>query len=126
MNRPRPTRAKPQPAQDFEALCRRCGRCCYAKLILDGHVVYTPYPCPHLDEHSRLCTVYDKRFEVNPQCVPAEEAIRNGLLPGDCPYVRELPGYVPPRERWTEQELALWAEQQEADRRRGQGGGRRS
>ncbi|NQT52306.1 hypothetical protein HQ576_09665 [bacterium] len=78
-------------------LCEKCGRCCYAKIILDGEVVYTPFPCPHLDEDTRLCTIYDRRDELNPQCLTIDMGIRMGLFPADCPYVRGLPDYVPPR-----------------------------
>ena len=85
-------------------LCEKCGRCCYSKLIIDGEVVYTPFPCPHLDEDSRLCTIYQRRHELNPQCLSVEVGIRLGVLPADCPYVRDLPDYVAPR--WlTRQEL---------------------
>jgi len=78
-------------------LCEKCGRCCYAKLIIDGEVVYTPFPCPHLDEETRLCTVYERRHEVNPDCLTVEMGIELGVFPADCPYVRDIPGYVPPR-----------------------------
>lgn len=84
--------------------CRKCGRCCYAKLILDGEVVYTPFPCSHLDEETRLCTIYERRHELNPQCLAVEVGIRLGVFPADCPYVRGLPDYVPPR-RLTRREL---------------------
>ena len=78
-------------------LCERCGRCCYSKLTIDGEVVYTPFPCPHLDEESRLCAIYERRHELNPQCLTVEMGIRLGVFPADCPYVRGLPDYVPPR-----------------------------
>ena len=79
------------------SLCERCGRCCYAKLILDGEVVYTPFACAYLDETTRRCTIYDRRHELNPRCLPVETGVRLGVFPPDCPYVRHLPGYVPPR-----------------------------
>lgn len=85
-------------------LCERCGRCCYAKLIIDGEVVYTPFPCPHLDEETRLCTVYERRHEVNPECLTVEIGVQLGLFPPDCPYVRDVPDYVPPRRELTAEE----------------------
>ena len=91
------------------ALCQRCGRCCYAKIILDGEVVVSPFPCDYLDEAARLCTIYDRRFERNPQCLPVEMGIRLGVFPPDCPYVRDLPDYVPPR-RMTRAELEALAD----------------
>lgn len=78
------------------ARCRRCGRCCFAKLIIRDRIVYTPYPCRHLDIDTRLCTVYEKRHEVNPECLTVERGIQLGVFPPDCPYVSDLPGYIPP------------------------------
>ncbi|MFP4055665.1 MAG: hypothetical protein ACLF0G_02215 [Candidatus Brocadiia bacterium] len=91
-------------------LCEKCGRCCYAKLIIDGQIVYTPFPCPYLDEQTRLCTVYERRHELNPQCMPVEMGIQMGVFPADCPYVREIPGYTPPRMELTGHELEAYAD----------------
>lgn len=91
-----------------EALCRRCGRCCCAKLIISGEVVYTPHFCKHLDPATRLCTIYERRFEINPDCMTVEEGIRCGVFPADCPYVQGIENYRPPREHWTAQERALF------------------
>jgi len=91
--------------------CLRCGRCCYAKLIINGQVVYTPFPCPYLDEATRLCTVYERRHEVNPCCLPVEVGIRLGVFPPDCPYVRDIPGYVPPRMGLTPEEIEAYADE---------------
>ncbi len=88
-------------------LCEKCGRCCYAKLIIDGEVVYTPFPCPHLDEQTRLCKAYERRHEVNPHCLTVEMGVALGVFPADCPYVRDLPDYAPPR-------MELTAEEREA------------
>jgi len=77
-------------------LCRRCGRCCYAKVIADGEVYYTNLPCPYLDTATNLCTVYERRHEVNPDCLTVEEGIKLGVFPADCPYVKDLPDYHPP------------------------------
>jgi hypothetical protein len=105
-----------------EAVCRRCGQCCHAKIIVEGEVIYSPFPCRYLDEQTRLCTVYERRFEANPDCLTVDEAIRLGALPADCPYVRDLPDYVPPRERMTEEEFQAWMEHKER-RRRASGSG---
>jgi uncharacterized cysteine cluster protein YcgN (CxxCxxCC family) len=98
-----------------EEKCLKCGRCCYAKLIVDGEVIYTPYPCPHLDEKTRLCTVYERRFEVNPKCLSVEEGLRIGVFPADCPYTADIPDYKPPREHWTQEDLELYAEVADED-----------
>jgi len=96
---------------DKEDICRQCGRCCCAKLILDDNeIVYLPYPCPYLDEHTRRCTVYEHRHAVNPNCLTLDEGIRLGVFPADCPYVADLNGYRPPREHWTQQDLELYSE----------------
>jgi len=95
---------------DGEDLCRKCGRCCYAKLLLDDEIVFLPYPCPYLDEHSRRCTIYPRRHEVNPECLTLEEGISIGVFPADCPYVANLKDYKPPREQWTQKDLELYAE----------------
>ena len=86
-------------------MCEKCGRCCYGKLILDGEVVYTPFPCPYLDEDTRLCTVYERRHEVNPDCLTVEMGVELGVFPPDCPYVRDLPDYIPPRLTLTPDEI---------------------
>jgi len=92
------------------SLCRKCGRCCYAKLIIDGEVVYTPFPCPYLDEATRLCAIYERRHELNPHCLPVERGIRLGVFPPDCPYVRDIPGYVPPRMGMTAEEIQAYTD----------------
>jgi len=91
--------------------CEKCGRCCAAKLIIDGEVVYTPFPCPYLDLGSGLCTVYDHRLEVNPQCLTVEVGVQLGVFPPDCPYVRHIGDYVPPRMALTDDEIDEFAEE---------------
>ena len=92
-------------------LCEKCGRCCHSKLIIDGQVVYTPFPCPYLDEQTRLCTIYERRRELNPECMTVAIGIQLGLFPADCPYVRDLPDYVPPRMAMTVEEVEALAEE---------------
>ena len=108
MSRPRPP-GNPdsghEPTKADPTLCERCGRCCYAKVIIDGEVVYTPFPCPYLDEDTRLCAIYERRHELNPHCLTVEMGIRLGVFPADCPYVRDIPDYTPPRMRLTREEL---------------------
>ena len=90
------------------ALCERCGRCCCVKFYLDDELVYTPWFCHFYDPETHLCTVYERRFEVNPHCLTVEEGIAAGVFPADCPYVRDRPGYRPPREAPTPEELELY------------------
>ncbi len=92
--------------ETHESLCRRCGRCCYEKLIVDGHVFTLTVPCRHLDEKTKLCRVYDRRHEENPRCLSVEDGIRWGVFPADCPYVRALEDYLPAEEGWLDDETA--------------------
>ena len=89
-----------------EARCRRCGRCCFAKLLVGGRILYLDAPCSYLDVETRLCRVYERRHELNPGCLTVEEGVRRGVFPSDCPYVADLPGYRAPIEDPTPEFLA--------------------
>jgi hypothetical protein len=107
------SRVEPKPESNR---CERCGRCCCAKLVTaDGEIVFLPVFCEHYDPETRLCTVYERRFEVNPQCLTVEEGIAAGVFPADCPFVRDLPDYRPPREQCTEEELELYVDAPDED-----------
>lgn len=97
-------------------LCRRCGKCCHKKIFIDGQVVYLPSFCKFYDPQTRLCTVYENRFELNPHCLTVEEGIQLGVFPADCPYVRDLPDYCPPREECTPRREPLGRTTQELER----------
>ena len=96
-------------------LCRRCGRCCHKKLFTGKELVYMPFYCDFFDEKTRLCSVYERRFEANPQCLKMDEAIEAGCLPADCPYVAGLADYRPPREECTADELREYLELTEGE-----------
>ena len=81
-----------------ETICEKCGRCCYRKLWIENKIYYTPTPCEYLDTETGLCTVYEKRHLLNPECLTVEKGIKLGVFPADCPYVRNLSDYVPPVE----------------------------
>jgi uncharacterized cysteine cluster protein YcgN (CxxCxxCC family) len=89
-----------RPAADpfDESLCEKCGRCCCRKFVLAGRVYFTPFFCDHLDRASRLCRVYSRRRQVNPECIPVEVGLRRGVFPADCPYAAGREGYRPPVE----------------------------
>ena len=93
---PKPLALDNQGTRAREEMCLRCGRCCYHKILLDGRVHYTSVPCQYLDTCTRLCQIYPRRFELNPQCLTLEEGIHLGVFPGDCPYVREILDYRAP------------------------------
>lgn len=83
--------------ENWEARCERCGRCCYEKLDVDGEIIYTDTPCEFLDLEKRHCTVYQIRHQERHGCMPInQEVLERGILPGDCPYVRDIPGYPAP------------------------------
>jgi len=77
----------------WEALCKRCGRCCFEKWIEeDGTVVETTTPCRFLDVATRRCKVYHKRFETGEDCIKlTPEVVRGAFwLPRECGYVEWL------------------------------------
>lgn len=88
-----------------DELCLKCGRCCYAKLIIGDQVIYTPFPCKYLDLSTHLCTIYEKRHKINPECLTVEEGIRLGVFPLDCPYVKDIADYKPPILHLSEDDL---------------------
>jgi uncharacterized cysteine cluster protein YcgN (CxxCxxCC family) len=79
-----------------EQLCNRCGKCCYYKTKVGKISVFTSNHCEYLDEKTNLCTVYENRFKVKPDCLPIEKAIEISALPNDCPYVKDIEGYEGP------------------------------
>lgn len=81
----------------WDERCRRCGRCCYEKVIFKGEIYYTPTPCEYLDPQSRQCTVYPDRHRLRPGCAPlTARNLRQGILPADCPYVADISDYPAP------------------------------
>ena len=85
-----------EASQAHEAKCLRCGRCCYAKLLVEDRIIYVDVPCRHLDVETNLCRVYERRHELNPDCLDVEAGTKRGVFPADCPYVRDVPGYRAP------------------------------
>ena len=85
-----------------EGLCTNCGKCCYKKVIVGRTVFITPFPCEYLDTDTHLCTIYDRRHELNPGCLSVEEGMKVSAFPEDCPYVPELApkNYKPARDGW--------------------------
>jgi hypothetical protein len=69
--------------------------------VIVGRTVYiTPFPCEFLDTAKNLCSVYDRRHELNPLCLDVASALKLHALPADCGYVPVYapPGYRPARE----------------------------
>lgn len=76
---------------------------------------YTDYVCKHWDDETGLCTVFEERHKVCPECADMALAIKHGILPADCPYVRDRPDYEPPVEYWEDPELQTMIEALPAD-----------
>lgn len=82
---------------EWETICCRCGRCCYEKIDDRGTIYYTDTPCDRFDLETRLCTVYEKRSQVRPDCMPlTPQVVAAGFLPADCPYVEGIENYPAP------------------------------
>jgi uncharacterized protein len=83
-------RARAERRARWEALCLRCGRCCYEKEYR-GRRLVTNYrkPCPHLDTNSQACRVYSTRFETCDRCrkMTIVHALFVKWLPDTCGYV---------------------------------------
>lgn len=77
----------------WESLCEQCGLCCFEKIEDDsGTIFFTQTPCRYLDVSSRRCVIYERRFEINPDCVKLTEELVRELpwLHDDCAYRRAL------------------------------------
>jgi hypothetical protein len=82
----------------WENRCQRCGRCCYEKIEFEGEIYYTETPCEFLDQGTSLCRVYATRHIDKPDCSPlTPRQVKRGLLPADCPYVKDFPDYKSPQ-----------------------------
>lgn len=89
----------------WESICARCGLCCFEKLEDEsGTIFFTSRACRYLDIHTRRCRVYERRFQINPECVALTPELVERLpwLHDDCAYRRALG--VPRRRRMTTKE----------------------
>ena len=71
--------------------CNTCpsnlrGMCCWFSYF-DGTDNFVVFPCKYLSKKTRRCTIYKKRFTINPKCMGIDEAYMMGGLPENCPYV---------------------------------------
>ena len=79
----------------WEALCKRCGLCCFEKFEDDsGTIFFTRTPCRYLDVVTRECRVYDRRFAINPECVKLTPELVRKLrwLHDGCAYRKVIKG----------------------------------
>lgn len=100
----RSTPLESMTAEQWDALCARCGRCCLVKLEDDdtGSVLVTDVCCDHLDVATGRCTCYGERLEVDPECIRLDPELAStaGWLPETCAYRlvargRDLPPWHP-------------------------------
>jgi len=73
----------------WEAVCRRCGECCFEKTIDAQGVVHTlAIPCRFLDIHSRSCRIYHQRLQAEEDCIQLtpENLPELDWLPENCSY----------------------------------------
>ncbi len=79
--------------EEWESICRRCGKCCLIKLedADSGEVYYTNVICRYFDEEKMCCSVYDKRCELVPACLKLspDNVDKLAWMPKTCAY-REL------------------------------------
>ncbi len=77
-------------AQQWEALCDGCARCCLHKLedVDTGEVYYTGVRCRHLDETACRCGDYANRSVLVPHCLDlrAQDIAALRWLPATCAY----------------------------------------
>jgi len=75
-------------------LCNECppklkGICCYSMLYLNGSLfTLTNHPCKYLNIKTGRCNIYNKKREINPNCLTLEEMYINGSFPKECSYVK--------------------------------------
>lgn len=74
----------------WEAICRRCGRCCHERTLgPDGALLAVGPACPYLEPGSNLCAAYDRRFRLDVDCrrVTPRTLLRPRMLPEGCAYL---------------------------------------
>ena len=78
---------------EWEGLCKRCGLCCFEKIEDEcGTIFFTSIPCRYLDVTTRNCKIYNRRFEIYPECIQLTESLVKELnwLHDDCGYRKAL------------------------------------
>lgn len=77
-------------AEQWEALCDGCAKCCLHKLEDEdnGEVLYTRVRCRYLDEATCRCSDYLRRSVLMPNCIQlqAESVEDLDWLPSTCAY----------------------------------------
>jgi uncharacterized cysteine cluster protein YcgN (CxxCxxCC family) len=74
---------------DWEALCKRCGSCCFEKRFdAYGKLKVSPVSCRYLDISTRECRVYAQRFHTGEECLKLtpQNVAYASWLPYECAY----------------------------------------
>ncbi|MBQ9270803.1 MAG: YcgN family cysteine cluster protein [Alphaproteobacteria bacterium] len=75
---------------EWEAICDRCGKCCLMTLEDEdsGDMYHTNILCRYYDIENRLCTVYEKRCTLVPNCLKLtpENVDKLPFMPKTCAY----------------------------------------
>lgn len=76
--------------EEWESICDRCGKCCLVSLqdIDSNEIYHTNILCRYYDLENKLCTIYDKRCEVVPNCLKLNKDNVDKLpfMPKTCAY----------------------------------------
>ena len=89
---PRRERRRNRRKAAWDAICSRCGLCCYQKRYRHGRLLIDlSSPCTFLDTETNRCTVYDDRFRACPDCkkVTLYHALFSSFMPKTCAYVKK-------------------------------------
>lgn len=77
-------------AEEWELLCDGCAQCCLHKLEDEdtGDIYFTKVVCRLLDLETGLCTNYEQRHILNPECIALDPEVVKRLhwLPDTCAY----------------------------------------
>ncbi len=87
--------ASTEANESWDALCKRCGLCCYERSRVGGGVrIDLTRPCSYLDIRTKQCTVYDRRFASGAPCskVNILHAKFGRVMPLTCGYVEHYRG----------------------------------
>lgn len=84
---------------EWEAICQRCGKCCLHSLQDEdtGEIYHTNVICRYYDMQKAICTVYDKRCTVVPECLQLtkDNVDKLEFMPKSCAYRRLFdPAYI--------------------------------
>ncbi|MFA7107630.1 MAG: hypothetical protein WC162_00640 [Sphaerochaetaceae bacterium] len=74
----------------WEAKCKRCGLCCYEKIITEEFLfIDLDSSCGFFDTKTNTCRVYSYRFKKQKRCrrVNIFRVIFSKALPKECGYV---------------------------------------